>query len=272
MNNANVGNRPPVGNVDQGVKRTITKRVLKGSETVEIHQQHQDVPDQAFDDHDVPFTNPDPLPGDLTGYTVTNHIIDSVSRYWDRPKKWFHRYRLLVAITQADRGQLPVGDYERGFGLSNHPFDAHYVDWTDYVRGEVHTPDYAIPIGASDSAQNFYLQLDNKIIAGQPISYIKLRYASSQYGAMVIPYKYRFAPTNTKIYVAKPQSTRYSADTVVSAPSESTGNINLAVYLGRKMGYTRFYFDQTKTHNTLAFLASEFAGFRLVPMSVSIVK
>lgn len=89
---------------------------------------------------------------------------------------------------------------------------------------------------------------------------------------MVIPYKYRFAPKNTNIYVAKSNSSRFPADSLVAAPSESTGSINLAMYIGRKWGYTRFYFDQSKNHNTLSYMASAFVGASLVPLSVGNVK
>jgi hypothetical protein len=281
---------PAAGNVTSTTKRTIKVHQPKGiGGTVEIHQKHDKVPEGALEDADITIPKPLNVPANST---VTYITIDSVSRYWDRPvigihswylpwnwlrylyrlPSWFTRYRLRVSVTEADSGKLQLGMYERGFQPSAHPYDGKYIDLTQFIRGDSVADDYAIPIGASDTAQNFYLQIDNKILASQPISYIQLRYASTQYGAMAVPFKYRFAPKHTQIYVAKPQSTRYASDTVVSAPSESTGSINLALFFGRKWGYTRFYFDQSKTHNTVAVMLSAFAGASLIPISVSNVK
>lgn len=272
-------------------KRVIHKHQAQGiSPTSDIHQSHDKVIPGVREDLDSTFPEPRPMPTAIQ--TVTSVAIDSVSRYWDRESlgikrwylpwnwlrylyklpDWFARYRLRVSVTQADSGKLQLGIYDRSFGSSEHPFDGKFIDETNLIRGKTRTPDYAIPIGSKDSAQNFYLQIDNKTFTSDPISYIQLRYASTQFGAMLIPYKYRFAPKHTQIYIPKPQSNINKNDTIFPAPSESTGNINIAVFIGRKWGYTRFYFDQTKTHNTLAFMVSGFAGASLIPISLSNVK
>jgi len=286
-----VHNGKPTANFNTYTKRVLYKHLAQGvRETVEIHQDHDKVKRGIVKDSDLVYPAA-PLPN-LDGQLVTYVTIDSVNRYWDRPRlgivhwylpwnwfrylfkfpDWFTQYRMRVSVTQADSGKLQLGIYERAFTTSQHPYDDKFIDATNIIRGQVKTPDYAIPIGDKDSAQNFYLQIDKKVFTADPISYLSLRYSLTQFGAMIIPYKYRFAPKDTKIFVAKPQSTRYNADTVVSAPSESTGNINLAVFVGRKWGYTRFYSDQTKTHNTVAVMLSGFAGASLVPLSVSNVK
>jgi len=196
--------------------------------------------------------------------TQTDIRIDSITRYWDQPWTIFKRHRLKVSITQADSGKLQIGIYDRGFQPVDKPVPREHIHFAILEVDGVETDDYAIPISANDSAQNFYLQIHNKLLVGQPLTYISIPYALTQYGAMVIPYKFRWAPRNKKIYVKGPQN---PADTVVSAPSESTGNINLALYLGRKWGTTRFFFDQTKTRNTLSFMVSGFIGASLISLS-----
>lgn len=197
-------------------------------------------------------------------FTLTQVRTDSISRYWERPRKLFSKWRLRVAITQNDSGKLQVSMYDNGFPKHPGHFDDRVVDYTEIRTGSKRVGDHAIPISADDSAQNFYLQIDNKAAANDPIVYISLPYALTQYGAFTIPYKYRFAPKNTRIYTKSPQN---STDSVVSAPSESTGSINVAFYVGRKWGRTRFYYDQTKTKNTLSFMLSGFVGPTLVSLS-----
>jgi hypothetical protein len=169
-----------------------------------------------------------------------------------------------VAVTQGDSGKLQIAMYDNNFPVHVGSFKNNEIDYTAIVTGAITVGDHAVPISADDSAQNFYLQINNKARANDPIVYISLPYALTQYGAFTIPLKYRFAPKNVKIYTKGAQN---SADSVVSAPSESSGSINVAFYVGRKWGRTRFYYDQTKTKNTLSFMLSGFVGPTLVSLS-----
>lgn len=196
--------------------------------------------------------------------TMTTVTKDSVSRFWDRPRELFKRWRLRVAVTQGDSGKLQIAMYDNDFPDHTGHFGNEDIIYTEIVVGRNRTPDHAIPISAADSAGAFYLQINNKALANDPLVYISLPYALTQYGAFTIPFKYRFAPKNTRIYTKGPQ---IPADSIIAAPSESTGSINAAFYIGRKWGRTRFYYDQTKTKNTISFMLSGFVGPTLVSLS-----
>lgn len=219
-----------------------------------------------------------PCIGDSTHFLHTYLHIDSVSRYWYRPHNFlthhwflnlitfnpiFSRYRLRVSITQADSGRLQLGMYDRDFqaGVAN---INNRVDAINILLGKATVDsDYARPITNLDSAQKFYLQVNNKLAAGSPIVFISIPYSLTQYGAMTIPFKFRWAPPGRSIKAKSPSG----SDSVVSAPSESSASINLSGYIGRKWGRTRFYFDGSKTHNTTSFMLAAFIGPTLVALN-----
>ena len=197
--------------------------------------------------------------------------IDSVSRYWNAaywtsssPNENVGRYRLRVSITQADSGKLVVGIFDNSYLSEKRIPEAKDIDARIFSFGLKQDTDYAFPITANDSADAFYLQINNKVTVGSPMAYISLPYSLTQFGAFTVPFKYRWAPKNTNIR-GKPVTG--SADTVLSAPSESSASLNLAAYVCRKWGRTRFYFDPSKTHNTTSFMLGAFLGPTLVPLS-----
>ncbi len=197
-----------------------------------------------------------------------NRIVDSLSRYFPNPRwnflnLWKGR-RMRVSITQADSGKLQIGIYDNNFLSRDVANDWRNITFTKIGTKDRLKPDYAIPISKGDSAQNFYLQVNNKIFAKDPLSYMVLHYSLTLVGAMTIPFKYRWPPHGVNIYNKNPQT---QGDSIIAAPSESTGSINIALFLGRKWGGTKFYFDPSKTKNTIAVMTSVFAGPTLINLS-----
>ena len=115
----------------------------------------------------------------------------------------------------------------------------------------------AIPITATDSARNFFLSVTRRnSVADLPV-YLPLNYSIFQYGAVTIPFKSRFH-NNRLIGGFSDVNKPYEKD--VTAPSESTASINVAGYVGKKWGDTRFYYDPADTHNTVSCMLAAFAG------------
>jgi hypothetical protein len=113
----------------------------------------------------------------------------------------------------------------------------------------------ALPISPADSAENFYIQLTKRYIVGDYTWFLSLPYSTWQLGATTIPFKYRRA--------------RKIGNVKDSIPNDLSTNINIALYLAKKWGRTRFYYDQAKTHNTISFMLSVFAGPTQIQLSGS---
>jgi len=211
---------------------------------------------------------PEGFPGStvqLIERITTTITTDTLERYLEiesRPK---------VTISQGDMGklqvffrsaQVPINQYRGGEGGPRNNFDVK----TFTVDGLEHV---AIPVDPMDSAQNLSLQIKNKVFISDPTYYISLPYSVVQYGPVSIPYKIRFANgRKTGGYAAKDGPFPVGADTL-SATSDATTSFNLALYLGFKFGRTRFYYDQAKTHNTVSYMFSIFAGPQLIALSSS---
>ncbi len=131
------------------------------------------------------------------------------------------------------------------------------VDKVDSLISEV-----AIPINRNDSANNFYYQIIHKNTLNQPMYFISRHYGTWDYGALTIPFRYRFPQHGTKIIVA----TGMVPDTI-SVPGESDAALSVGMYVGRKWGHTRFYENAGMTANTFSFEPVFFLGPTLIPMS-----
>lgn len=212
-------------------------------------------------------------PGKLTdtGILYPDTVVtivksDSLDRYWAADNS------TRVEVVQGDSGKLQVffrrPAFAQSIGGGNFTVTDSVNMATYNYTGNI--PHYAIPVELMDSAQNFTLQVKPQNVVNDPTYYIKLRYHLLQYGPLVIPYKYRFA-NNVKTGGYTPgQGTPGAPGTdTISAPSESTGSLNLSLYLGYKFGTTKFYYDATKSHNTVAGMISVFAGPSLVALSAS---
>ena len=204
-----------------------------------------------------------PNTADMSKPLYTNTVtvtVDTLDRY-DQARR-----QLTAAVTQGDSGRLVLAFKKNDFPALNNPLSVADLDYRRYLpTGEIRI---ATPITSSDSASNFYLQINNRATAGQRTSYISLAYGAVQYGAVVIPYKYRFRnnrPTgggllaNTKL------------DTTVSSRnnSESTQAFNVAVFIGKQWGRTQFFYDASKTHNTVGFMLAAFAGPSLITLNAN---
>ncbi|MBV9963794.1 MAG: hypothetical protein JO072_16245 [Parafilimonas sp.] len=204
------------------------------------------------------------MPGDRCDSSIT-HVnttitIDLSNRYWTS--------RSYVGAIQADSGKimldLPTGLYNTiARPVTTQITHAEYKPSSFLPNHEYQG---AIPIQQPDSANNFYLQIRKRNLITQPLSYISLRYAITQYGAVTIPFKYRFA--NKRTIKTGPHYSN-GTDTLVSAFSEATASFNLALYIGRKWGATHFFFDPAKSHNTWSIMTSWFLGPAIVSLSQS---
>ncbi len=197
-------------------------------------------------------------------------MIDTIDRYYDVERSWlgalFGSKRLRVSIVQADSGKLKVQFKRTQFPASG-PITWDNLDFRRYLpTGEVSA---AVPISISDSIQNFSLAIASRNLVGQTTNYASLPYSVLQYGAVTIPFKYRFH--NNRPIGGYTDKSKLFADTL-NALSESTSSFNLAMFVGKKWGRTQFYYDATQTHNTVSFMAAGFAGpslFSLAPNNVN---
>ena len=186
---------------------------------------------------------------------ITTINEDSVSRYLNLPRSISNHHRLHVAIGQQDSGKLIINIKRR---LTNTDVASLNAVWGINYKGDKNVVDIAKPLSAEDSVNNFYLQIKNKATIGDKTYFISIPYTMLQYGAVTIPFKFRWPPhTISKTSVGVPYST----------PSESSASFNVAAYVGKKWGRTRFYFDGSKTHNTMSAMVSFFAGPSLVSLS-----
>lgn len=120
-------------------------------------------------------------------------------------------------------------------------------DSIPYDIGDKNIPETAITMTNGDSTKNFYFNVLDKSVVNQPLYFGKFRYATWDFGAMSIPFRYRFPQPNAHII------TQPGADTSVqSGPSESDATFSLNLYIGRKWGRTRFYENAALTTNTLS--------------------
>jgi hypothetical protein len=124
-------------------------------------------------------------------------------------------------------------------------------------------PETAIPIDGEDSAGNFYFRTIHKALMYQSIYHQPFSYATWDYGALTIPYRYRFSPRNKYVYTSP------GKDSSAPATSASEAAINVSFYIGRKWGRTRFYEDPTMSHNTLSGEVAFVTGPTLVAMTAA---
>jgi hypothetical protein len=88
----------------------------------------------------------------------------------------------------------------------------------------------------------YFMQIPQRDIIGEPVTYISLPYATTEVGVATVPFKFR----------------RGNTSKIVS--NQLLSDISLGPYIGRKWGRTRFYNDKERNHNsvalTIAFMAS----------------
>jgi len=95
-------------------------------------------------------------------------------------------------------------------------------------------------VRSKDSADNFYFQIPSRKLLGERTYYLSFPYAASEVGAITIPFKYWKGST--------------------SIPNNTSADFNAGVYIGRKWGRQRFYYDKDKNHESAAFTLALFAG------------
>jgi len=170
-----------------------------------------------------------------------------------------------MSVIQADSGKLLVQFYngQEAQNVQKALIDGSDLNNIHFVQYKDSSFNVAIPIKPTDSAQNFYYTVKNKLLVQNPTYYISLPYAVYQYGATLIPFRVRFG--NGSKTSVKDASNTYT----YSTPTESSSNLSLATYIGRKWGRSRFYYDATKSHNTVAFMLAAFGGFTSVSLSAN---
>jgi hypothetical protein len=178
---------------------------------------------------------------------TTTIVIDTVERYCNK--------RLRISVTQADSGKLAISFYEPSNQEKEEPtgivteigpieFDSLYIKYFNGYRHIGHL------MGQEDYIDSFTLKVNPKIKFNDKTYFIRLHYWAWQLGALTIPFKYYFGG---KKYI----NTSNQLDTV---PNNVTTSINVALAGGFRFGGTKFYYDQTKTHNTLAGMITAFIG------------
>lgn len=105
-----------------------------------------------------------------------------------------------------------------------------------------------------DSVDNFYLVVTNRSTLGDATFYRSFPYATTEIGAISIPFKYYFGNSNKEI------------------PNNVSKSINGGMYIGRKWGRQRFYYDSSKNHESASFVASAFGGPTEIDLKESNVK
>jgi hypothetical protein len=191
---------------------------------------------------------------------VDTITLDTISRFYSTGRS------PRVAAIQGDSGRLAVY-FKVAKMKQGQTAGSSLVSTTTEYRAATYAydyplaiPHYAMSLQKDDWADSLYLRVQKKPLVTSPTYYISLPYLVWQYGAMSIPYKYRFSSSRkTGGYAASTGPSPATADTV-SSTSEATSGFNLAMFLGLKYGRTHFFFDQTKSHNTVSYMFSVFCG------------
>ena len=187
----------------------------------------------------------------ITRITTTT-IVDSMYRYADR--------HLRVSVAQGDSGKLTLGilqswipEKEQTVGFTGEVSTEDTIAQKTY-DGYEHS---ALLLRPADQLNNLYLRVKPKVQFRDPTYFIKLHYTAWQTGVLTIPYKYRFGGRHF-------QNAR---DSTITVPNDATNNINVALSGGFRFGGTRFYYDQSKSHNTWAGMVALFAGPAIISVS-----
>jgi hypothetical protein len=109
-------------------------------------------------------------------------------------------------------------------------------------------------VNSRDSANNFYIPISNRIFLLDGNRYTSIPYAVTEIGVITVPFKYWFGNSS------KMTSNNLATD------------INAGVYVGRKWGRQRFYFDTNKNHMSASFTVAAFAGPTKIDLSATNVK
>jgi hypothetical protein len=121
----------------------------------------------------------------------------------------------------------------------------------------------AVPLDGNDSAQNLYLRIFHKGRSNQPFYFVPVHFSTWDYGALTVPFRYRFARSNAHIF------TQQGKDSSSTVPEESDAQLSLSGYFGRKWGHTKFYEDPSQTANVASIEAVLTGGPSLIPLSLS---
>jgi len=209
-----------------------------------------------------------PLPARVMTSTVKTMVVDTIDRYFARPRGWFGalfgRGRLRVSVTQADSGKLKV-QFRDVINTSATALAFNQINFKRYLPTGELSP--AVPISSTDSAQNFSLTIRNRGQVRESTNYLSLPYTVLQYGAVTIPFKYRFRNNRPIGGTATPAANTF--ETGVNAPSEATAGFNVAGFIGYKWGRTQFFYDQTQTHNTVSYMVAAFGGPALFSLTAN---
>ncbi len=116
---------------------------------------------------------------------------------------------------------------------------------------------YAMSLAPDDRVSNLTLVVKPKVQFKDTTYFIRLHYQVFQTGAVTIPYKYRFGY----------QQKLPNGGGIDTIPNDLSTNINIALAAGLRIGGTKFYYDQTKTHNSLAGFFGAFAGPTLIALT-----
>ena len=103
----------------------------------------------------------------------------------------------------------------------------------------------------TDSLQDMYIVIRHSYFLRNPMYYIKVPFDMWQFGALTIPFQYRFG---------------YKKSDTVS--SNFAANLNVDIYAGWEFGATRFYFDGNRT-TSRSYMLLAFAGPTVISLTNS---
>ncbi len=103
-------------------------------------------------------------------------------------------------------------------------------------------------VNCSDDAGKYFFQIKKRNTLKEIVEYESIPYAVLEVGAVTIPFKYWKGRDGN--------------------PNNTSTDFNAGVYLGRKWGRQRFYYDKDKNHKSVALTLAIFSG----PSKIDITK
>lgn len=95
----------------------------------------------------------------------------------------------------------------------------------------------------------YFIHLPKRNRMNNAVSYLSLKYATWEYGLTTVPYKY------------------FSGNQNDSIPNLAIKDFNAGLYIGRKWGRTRFYYDKNMKHHSMSYMTTTFLSPTLISLT-----
>jgi hypothetical protein len=170
----------------------------------------------------------------LLRYTQREEIVGS------SPKKYWTK--IITKVIAPRREILGISSSNLKANLKPDSSGKVKVDFWSIIKDVPAYRNNPLYVNSTDTAANFYFQISKRTLLSEPISYKSIPYVNYEVGAITIPFKYWFKNNAKEIQ------------------NNTSTEINAGVYVGRKWGRKRFYYDSSINHESASFILAAFGG------------